>query len=90
MKVLMLIDIILRVILIVVALRFNITLDKLIQSQEKVKTTEFKRTHNAVSQSNFGSILNGRTNVYDKYKNKSGLYEPVQGKNGINLNDKGE
>ena len=90
MEVLMLIDIILRVILIVVALRFNSTLDKLIQSQEKVKTTEFKRTHNTVSQSNFGSILNGRTNVYDKYKNKSGLYEPVQGKNGINLNDKGE
>ena len=87
----MLIDIILRVILIVVALRFNSTLDKFIQSKEKAKTTEFKRTHNSVSQSNFGSILNGRTNVYDKYKNKSGLYEPVQGKNGINLNkDKGE
>ena len=44
-----------------------------------------KNTYNRKS----GELL---LNVYAKYKNEDGLYEPVQGKRGINLNkkDKGE
>ena len=38
----------------------------------------------------FGSILNGRTDVYAKYKNESGLYEPVKTKNGIEIKRRGE
>ena len=38
------------------------------------------------------SEINHVAEAYEKYKNESGLYEPVQGKAGINLNkdNKGE
>lgn len=59
---------------------------KLLNKQNKEEQKEFKRVHNSVSKTDFGNILNGRTDVYNKYKNKDGLYEPIQGKSGINLN----
>lgn len=53
--------------------------------KEQNKPKQFKREHAFVSKTNFGSIINGRTNVYAKYKNKDGLYEPVRTKNGVEL-----
>ena len=92
MEILILIEIVLNVALIIAVLNLNNTVSQAVKIKQKEKTKEFKREHNAISQSNFASILNGRTNVYDKYKNESGLYEPVQGRSGINLNkdSKGE
>lgn len=58
--------------------------------QESNKVKQFKREHTSISKTNFGNILNGRTNVYAKYKNKDGLYEPVKTKNGIELKKREE
>lgn len=58
--------------------------------KEQNKPKQFKREHAFVSKTNFGNILNGRTNVYAKYKNKDGLYEPVKTKNGIELKKREE
>ena len=95
MEALIIIELILTIVLLIVAYDIRKTLKQCLnelKSIENDKSKEFKRNHSTISQSNFGSILNGRTNVYDKYKNESGLYEPVQGKAGINLNqgNKGE
>lgn len=95
METLTIIELILTIVLLIVAYDIRKILKQCLnelKSIENDKPKEFKRNHFTISQSNFGSILNGRTNVYDKYKNESGLYEPVQGKAGINLNqgNKGE
>lgn len=95
MEALTIIELILTIVLLIVAYDIRKTLKQCLnelKTIENEKTKELKRNHSAISQSNFASILNGRTNVYDKYKNESGLYEPVQGKAGINLNkdNKGE
>lgn len=95
MEILMFIMIILNVIFIGAILYCFSTINEmihLIKGIEDKNKKETKRNHAPISQSNFSSILNGRTNVYAKYKNEDGLYEPVQGKRGINLNkkDKGE
>lgn len=58
--------------------------------QESNRVKQFKREHTSISKTNFGNILNGRTNVYAKYKNKDGLYEPVKTKNGIELKKREE
>lgn len=80
--ILMIIGLILMVFVIISFNRLNDTLKKQIKKEE-IKP---KRTHSQVSKTNFSNILNGRINVYDKYKNKDGLYEPIKGKAGINLN----
>lgn len=92
----MIIMIILNVIFIRAILYCFSTINEMIHHDikgiEDKNKKEVKRNHAPISQSNFSSILNGRTNVYAKYKNEDGLYEPVQGKRGVNLNkkDKGE
>lgn len=53
--------------------------------KEENKTKQFKREHTSISKTNFGSVLNGRTDVFAKYRNNDGLYEPVKTKNGIEL-----
>lgn len=95
MEILMFIMIILNVIFICAILYCFSTINEMIHDIKGIEDKnkkEVKRNHAPISQSNFSSILNGRTNVYAKYKNEDGLYEPVQGKRGINLNkkDKGE
>lgn len=66
---------------------FNL-LEEYIHTYE-YKPKELKRKHSNIGQANFNNILQGRNN-YDKYKNKDGLYEPVTGKKGIELKEKGE
>lgn len=55
---------------------------------EPFNTKQLKREHSDIAKVDFKNILNGR--AYDKYKNKDGLYEPVIGKKGIDLKNKGE
>lgn len=84
LEVLMIVLIVLMIIMIVTVARVNNNILKLIDEDDIPKTKK-KRVHSQMSSVNFDSILSGRTSVYDKYKNKDGLYEPVTPKNGINL-----
>lgn len=87
---LMIIGLILIIIAIIVMIKLNKSIQELlIQSKETKKETN--RKHPNISQAKFDNVLKGRTNIYDKYKNKDGLYEPVTSRNGIELkNRKGE
>ncbi len=51
---------------------------------------EIKRKHPNNSKVNFASQLVGRKDIYSKYKNKDGLYEPQTGKKGIEIKIKNE
>lgn len=84
LEVLMLIVIFLMIILIITMVEVNNNILKLACKSDIPKTKE-KRVHSKVSSVNFDSVLSGRSSIYDKYKNKDGLYEPVTPKNGINL-----
>lgn len=90
--ILMTIVIILIAIAIAVMLKLSASIDKLIEQEkedEEQEKSNTKRVHSSVAQADFTNPLQGRG--YDKYKNKDGLYEPVTGKAGINLNQaKGE
>ncbi len=54
-------------------------------AKEDIDTDTKKRIHPNNSKVDFSSSLKGRKDVYSKYKNKDGLYEPQIGKNGIEL-----
>ena len=75
------------IILILNAYQIQILKDEIkeIKQTESKKPKQFKREHSNISKTNFGSILNGRTDAYAKYKNSDGLYEPVRTKNGIEI-----
>lgn len=60
------------------------------QNKDNSKKKSTYREHSSISKSNFANILQGRTDAYQKYKNKDGLYEPVTPKNGIEIKDKRE
>ena len=87
LKFLMITQNILLIIAIIAMIRLKASIDN--SNKEVDKPREFKRTHSNIGQANFNNILQGRNN-YDKYKNKDGLYEPVTGKRGIELKEKGE
>ena len=84
---LMITENILLIIAIAIMLKLKTSIDN--SNKEVDKPKEFKRIHSNIGQANFNNILQGRNN-YDKYKNKDGLYEPVTGKRGIELKEKGE
>lgn len=87
---LMIIGLILIIIAIVVMIKLNKSIQELLKQSKEIKK-ETNRKHPNISKAKFDNVLKGRTNVYDKYKNKDGLYEPVTSKNGIELkNRKGE
>lgn len=81
------------IILMIIAVVSILKLDKTIkewQATETDKKEELKRTHPQISEVNFDNILTGRSDVYNKYKNKDGLYEPVRTKNGIEIKPRKE
>ena len=87
---LMIIAICLMIIALILYTKLNNNIQELLK-QIKENKPETNRKHPNISKAKFDNVLKGRTNVYDKYKNKDGLYEPVTSKNGIELkNRKGE
>lgn len=60
------------------------------QNKDNSEKKNTYREHSPMSKTNFANILKGRTDAYQKYKNKDGLYEPVTPKGGIELKDKRE
>jgi len=88
---LMIIGLILIIIAIVIMIKLNKNIRELLKQSKEEEKKETKRTHPTISKAKFDNVLLGRTNVYDKYKNKDGLYEPVITKNGIEIKSrKGE
>lgn len=68
-------------------------LDKLEKNEPEkpiIENAFKKKKHPTLGQSNYKSTLTGRKNTYayDKYKNKEGLYEPVNPHNGIQIKKK--
>ena len=55
--------------------------------KEKESSIQKRRTHKKIALSDYGNSFSKRTNTYDysEYKNKKGLYEPVQPHRGIKL-----
>lgn len=88
-EILMMIGLGLITIAIVVMIELNNNIKELNKQASAQKTAE-KRTHPVISKVKFDNVLYGRTNIYDKYKNKDGLYEPVKTANGIEIKRKGE
>lgn len=88
-EILTIIELWLTVTAIALILDLNSNIKELNKQASAQKTAE-KRTHPVISKAKFDNVLSGRTNVYDKYKNKDGLYEPVKTANGIEIKRKGE
>ena len=57
-------------------------LDKI--KNENVKESKITRTHPTIEKSNYNNAFGGRK-AYEIYKNKDGLYEPVQPSRGIKI-----
>lgn len=64
------------------------------EQEEKPKESSIqkRRTHKKIALSDYGNSFSKRTNTYDysEYKNKKGLYEPVQPHRGIKLSENHE
>lgn len=60
--------------------------------KEKESAIQKRRTHKKIALSDYGNSFSKRTNTYDysEYKNKKGLYEPVQPHRGIKLSENHE
>ena len=60
--------------------------------KEKESSIQKRRTHKKIALSDYGNSFSKRTNTYDysEYKNKKGLYEPVQPHRGIKLSENHE
>ena len=58
--------------------------------ENEIEKKEIKRKHPNNSKVDFSSQLVGRKNLYSKYQNKDGLYEPQTGKKGIEIKIKNE
>ena len=92
-EILMIIGLILIFVAIIVMINLNKSIRELIKQNDKDNKTslkKIKRTHSTVSKAKFDNVLSGRTNVYDKFKNKDGLYEPVKTKAGIEIRPRKE
>lgn len=59
------------------------------EEKPKESSIQKRRTHKKIALSDYGNSFNKRTNTYDysEYKNKKGLYEPVQPHRGIKLSE---
>lgn len=61
--------------------------------KEKESSIQKRRTHKKIALSDYGNSFSKRTNNtydYSEYKNKKGLYEPVQPHRGIKLSENHE
>lgn len=58
----------------------------------KESSIQKRRTHRRIAPSDYGNSFNKRVKTYDysEYKNKKGLYEPVQPHRGIKLSENHE
>lgn len=59
------------------------------EEKPKESSIQKRRTHKKIALSDYGNSFSKRTNTYDysEYKNKKGLYEPVQPHRGIKLSE---
>ena len=59
------------------------------EEKPKESSIQKRRAHKKIALSDYGNSFNKRTNTYDysEYKNKKGLYEPVQPHRGIKLSE---
>lgn len=62
------------------------------EEKPKESSIQKRRTHKKIALSDYGNSFSKRTNTYDysEYKNKKGLYEPVQPHRGIKLSENHE
>lgn len=58
------------------------TVDKKADTEDNIKA----RRKGNIAKVDFNNLMTGRKDPYDYFKNSRGLYEPVTGKKGIDLN----
>lgn len=60
------------------------------QRKEPFQKQRNSRKHPSIGKTSYTSPLRTRTNVYDKYKNKEGLYEPIHPLMGVKIEKREE